>query len=57
MTHETSKEFARACLAAQGFTVEDILPVSHERRADLRARWNEEEYVIEAKGREETEGW
>lgn len=57
MRDEFSKLHARICLSGNGFSVEDILRVPGERRADLRVRWQDEEYVIEAKGKTETVTW
>ncbi len=57
MGDEFSKRHAKICLAGNGFAVEDVPEVPGERRADLRVRWHDEEYVIEAKGRSETAAW
>ena len=57
MGDEFSKLHAKICLAGNGFAVEDVPQVPGERRADLRVRWNNEEYVIEAKGKTETDTW
>ncbi len=57
MGDEFSKVHAKTCLAGNGFAVEDIPVVSGERRADLRVRWSDEEYLIEAKGKSETTSW
>lgn len=57
MADEFSRVHAKRRLAGEGFTVEDIPQVSGERRADLRARWLDEEYLVEAKGKGETTNW
>ena len=57
MDTEDSKEHCRAYLLAKGFTVEDIPTVPGEKRADLRAHYGQEEYILEAKEREETHRW
>jgi hypothetical protein len=56
MSDEFSKIHARKCLTGEGFIVEDI-PTAQSSRADLRALWNHEEYVIEAKGKDQTHSW
>jgi hypothetical protein len=57
MGDEFSKIHAKKCLAGEGFIVEEIPTVQNERRADLRAAWNDEEYIIEAKGKNQTASW
>ncbi len=57
MRTEQSKLHARDCLVAEGFRIEEIDPANTEKRADLRAFWQGEEYVVEAKSREEGKGW
>ena len=57
MGTEQSKCHVRDCLVAEGFRIEEIDPTPTEKRADLRAFWNNEEYVIEAKSREESKDW
>jgi len=54
---EPSTEHARQVLSAEGFVVEDIPVAPPENRADLRLRFGDEEYVLEAKLREPNEGW
>jgi len=56
MGDEFSKIHARKCLTGEGFIVEEI-PTAQNSRADLRASWNNEEYVIEAKGKDQTPSW
>lgn len=57
MGTEQSKSHARDCLVAEDFSIEEIEPTPTEKRADLRAFWHNEEYVIEAKSREERKDW
>jgi len=57
MGDEFSKIHAKKCLAGEGFIVEEIPTARNERRADLRAAWSNEEYVIEAKGKNQTASW
>lgn len=52
-----STESARTFLTARGLVVEDIPTAEPEKRADLRARIREEEYVIEAKERDPDREW
>lgn len=54
---EPSTEHARLILTKEGFTVSDIRPAPPDRRADLRAHFDREEYVLEAKLREPNAGW
>jgi len=57
MGDEFSKLHAKICLAGNGFAVEDVPQVPGQPRADLRVRWHDEEYLVEAKGKTETAGW
>jgi hypothetical protein len=57
MAHELSKAHASSLLRAAGFAVESIPPEPPAKRADLRAWHGHEEYVIEAKEKEESEKW
>jgi len=57
MGDEFSKMHAKKCLSGEGFIVEEIPTARNERRADLRAAYNGEEYVIEAKGKDQTTTW
>lgn len=54
---ELSADHARTELTLMGFTVTDIDTVPNEKRADLLASFEEEEYIIEAKLREPHSGW
>lgn len=54
---ELSTEHARKQLSLMGFAVSDIGIVPNEKRADLLASFEEEEYVIEAKLREPHSKW
>lgn len=54
---ELSTEHARFMLESEGFSVDDIPTASGSKRADLRAFWDGEEYVIEAKFRTPRAGW
>ncbi|WP_437328862.1 hypothetical protein [Sorangium sp. So ce381] len=54
---EPSTEHARTFFSSLGCEVEDISVVEGQKRADLRAIWNEEEYVVEAKFREPHREW
>lgn len=57
MAREFSTEHARAVLGSEGFTVEDIHEAPPEERADLRAWFDSEEYLVEAKLRGPHAGW
>jgi len=54
---ERSTEHARDVLLIEGFAVEDIPEAASGKRADLRVRWLEEEYVLEAKLRAPRREW
>lgn len=54
---DQSALLARAVLQAEGFLVEDIPALDAEKRADLRATFGDEEYVVEAKLRGPDRGW
>jgi hypothetical protein len=54
---EISTEHARSVLTAEGFVVEDIPVEPPAKRADLRLRFGEEEYVLEAKLRGPHGSW
>jgi hypothetical protein len=56
MSNEFSKIHAKKCLSGEGFIVEEISTAQNS-RADLRASWNNEEYIIEAKGKDQTLSW
>ena len=53
---EPSTEITRAVLEDLGFVVEDIPEAQPQKRADLRATSNGDEYVVEAKGKGPTTG-
>lgn len=57
MSAELSKTHALDHLKAAGFHVELIPADPHKKRADIRARYEGEEYVIEAKHKEESSEW
>ncbi len=54
---EVSTEHARIFFSSLGFAVEDIPEVQGQKRADLRATLNGEEYIVEAKFREPEREW
>jgi hypothetical protein len=56
---ETSTEHARRFFADQGFQVSDIptAEILGEKRADLRAIYGDEEYIVEAKYRNQDYRW
>jgi len=54
---EQSTEHARANLVAEGFHVEDIAVEPPAKRADLRLRFTDEEYLLEAKLRRPHGSW
>ena len=56
MGDEVSKRHASAWLTGRGFHVNPI-PSTSEKRADLKATWNGEEYAVESKGKAETRFW
>ncbi len=56
MGDEVSKRHASAWLTSHGFDV-DPIPRASEKRADLKATWNGEEYAVESKGKAETSFW
>lgn len=57
MSIEPSKVHAMSFLRESGFHFAEIKVVPGEKRADLRATWSDEEYVIEAKMRHEHQSW
>jgi len=57
MSTEPSKLHAMAFLSKHGLHVEEIEVVSGEKRADLRATYSGQEYVVEAKMRYESQSW